>query len=339
MTSNPIPLIDIAPMLAGDPIGKRRIAAEVGEALETIGFFTIVGHGVPWNLVEEVRDIAYAFFALPLEEKMRIPRPGTAATRGYDPPANQALAATLGNESPPDLQEMFGMGDFDLPEDPYHTEGHGADFFAPNLWPECPAAMRPRFEAYYRALGGIGDALMRVFALALKIDEHYFDDKIARSISHIRFNKYMAQPEPPLPGQLRAGAHTDYGTLTILYGEDKPGGLQAFGPEGKWIDVRPPPGAFVVNIGDMMARWTNDRWVSTLHRVVNPPRSEDRAERLSIAFFHQPGHDVEIRCIETCRGPGNPVRYPPVRYGEYRFAKVLSSRLEEEEASTRPALV
>ena len=96
----------------------------------------------------------------------------------------------------------------------------------------------------------------------------------------------MAQPETPLPGQIRAGAHTDYGTLTILYGKDKPGGLQAFSPEGKWIDVRPPPGAFVVNIGDMMARWTNDRWVSTLHRVVNPPRSEDRAERLSIAFFH-----------------------------------------------------
>ena len=151
---------------------------------------------------------------------------------------------------------------------------------------------------------------MRVFAIALGIDERWFDDKIARSISHIRFNKYMAQKEAPLPGQLRAGAHTDYGTLTILYGEDRPGGLQAFSPDGEWIDVRPPPGAFVVNIGDMMARWTNDRWVSTLHRVVNPPRSEDRAERLSIAFFHQPGHDIEIRCIDTCHGPGNPSQVP-----------------------------
>ena len=80
----------------------------------------------------------------------------------------------------------------------------------------------------------------------------------------------------------------------------------------------------------MMARWTNDRWVSTLHRVVNPPRSEHRAERLSIAFFHQPGHDVEIRCVETCHGPGNPIRYPPVTYGDYRFGKVVSSRIEEE---------
>ena len=331
MSSNGIPLIDIAPVLNGDAAGKRRVAAEVGEALRSIGFFTIVGHGVPEALVKDVRDLAYEFFALPLAEKLRIPRPSVASTRGYDPPANQALAATLGNASPPDLQEMFGMGDFELPNEPYYTQGHGRDFFAANLWPERPAGMRRAFEAYYRALDGIGDELMRVFAIALGMDEHYFDDKIVRSISHIRFNKYMAQPEAPAPGQLRAGAHCDYGTLTILYGEDKPGGLQAFGPDGQWIDVHPPPGAFVVNIGDMMARWTNDRWVSTLHRVVNPPRSEDRAERLSIAFFHQPGHDIEIACIETCHGPGNPIKYPPVSYGDYRYEKVRSSRIDEAE--------
>ena len=331
MASSGIPLIDIAPMLNGDPIGKRRIAAEVGEALETIGFFTIVGHGVSETLIQDVRDLAYEFFARPLDEKLRIPRPSTAATRGYDPPANQSLAATLGNDAPPDLQEMFGMGDFDLPDEPYYTEGHGRDFFAPNLWPERPAKMRQTFEAYYRALDGIGDELMRIFALALDLDEHYFDAKIARSISHIRFNKYMAQPEAPKPGQLRAGAHSDYGTLTILYGEDKPGGLQAFSADGEWIDVHPPPGSFVVNIGDVMARWTNDRWVSTLHRVVNPPRSEDQAERLSIAFFHQPGHDIEISCIETCHGPGNPIKHPPVIYGDYRYGKVRSSRIDETE--------
>ena len=243
MASNGIPEIDIAPMLAGDPVGKRRIAEQVGDALETIGFFTIVGHGVPEGVVRDARDAAYEFFALPLAEKMRVPRPSIAATRGYDPPANQKLAATLGNDTPPDLQEIFGMGDFDLPDEPYYTEGHGKDFFSPNLWPQRPARMRPACEAYYRALGGIGDELMRIFALALGIDEDYFDDKIARSISHIRFNKYMAQKEAPRPGQLRAGAHTDYGTLTILYGEDKPGGLQACSPDGGWIDVRPASGA------------------------------------------------------------------------------------------------
>ena len=234
MASNRIPRIDIAPMLAGDPVGKRRIAERVRDALETIGFFTIVGHGVPEAVVRDARDAAYEFFALPLAEKMRIPRPSRVATRGYDPPANQSLAATHGHDTPPDLQELFGMGEFDLPDDPYYTEGYGKDFFAPNRWPERPARMRPAFEAYYRALRGIGDELMRIFAIALRIDEHWFDDKIARSISYIRVNKYMAQPQAPLPGQLRAGAHTDYGTLTILYGEDRPGGLQVFSPEGEW---------------------------------------------------------------------------------------------------------
>ena len=326
MPTTEIPTIDIAPVLGGNAAEKRRVAEEIGAALETIGFFTIVGHGVPDQLVRDVRDVAYEFFARPLAEKLRLPRPSIGATRGYDPPENQSLAATRGDASPPDLQEMFGMGDFDLPDEPYYTEGHGADFFAANLWPDRPAAMRPTFEAYYRALGGIGDKLMRIFAIALGIDEHYFDEKLARSISHIRFNKYMAQPAAPLPGQLRCGAHSDYGTLTILYGEDKPGGLQVFGPDGEWLDVCPPDGAFVVNIGDMMTRWTNDRWLSTLHRVVNPPRKADQAERLSIAFFHQPGHDVEIRCIETCHGPDNPVKYEPVIYGDYRLAKVIASR-------------
>ena len=122
MASNGIPRIDIAPMLAGDPVGKRRIAEQVRDALETIGFFTIVGHGVPDVVVRDARDSAYEFFSLPLAEKMHIPRPGKVATRGYDPPANQRLAATHGNDTPPDLQELFGMGEFDLPDDPYYTE-------------------------------------------------------------------------------------------------------------------------------------------------------------------------------------------------------------------------
>ena len=330
MTDDLVPLIDIAPMLKGDAADKRRVAAEIDQALETIGFFTIVGHGVPDALIRDTRDLAYEFFALPLEEKMRIPRPNPIATRGYDPPANQALGPTHGGASPPDLQEIFGMGDFDVPEEPYYTEGHGRNFFWPNLWPERPARMRPVFEAYYRALGGISDDLMGMFALALDLEEHYFDAALARSIKQIRFNKYMAQPGVPLPGQLRCGAHTDYGTVTILYGEDTPGGLQVMGPDGEWIDVRPPPGAFVCNIGDAMMRWTNDRWVSTLHRVVNPPRSEASAERLSIAYFHQPGHDIEIRCIETCHGPGNPIKYPSVMYGDYRHQKVAMSRVATE---------
>ena len=329
MSADDVPVIDISPFLAGQPEGKKRVAAAVGRACETIGFVNILGHGVPAQLIEHVRDLAYEFFALAVEEKLKIGRPAPEITRGYDILANQSLSASLGNPSPPDLQETFGMGLVDVPNDPYHTEGMARVYFAPNLWPKRPAAMRPAFEEYYRRVRALAADIMRIFALALDLPEDFFDDKIADTISHIRFNKYPAQLEPPLPGQLRAGAHTDYGSLTVLYGEDTPGGLQVVNRKGDWIDVRPAPGSFVVNLGDLMARWTNDRWVSTLHRVVNPPRQFAESERLSIAFFHAPNYDAEIKCVDTCQGPGNPPKYEPLTYGEYRLDKTLKTRLPE----------
>jgi isopenicillin N synthase-like dioxygenase len=329
MSADDVPVIDISPFLAGHPGNKKRVVAEVGRACETIGFINIVGHGVPEQLVEQVRDLAYEFFALPVEEKLKIGRPAPEITRGYDTLANQSLSASMGNPSPPDLQETFGMGLVDVPDDPYHTEGMAPLYFAPNLWPERPAAMRPAFEEYYHRLRALSAEIMRIFALALDLREDFFDDKIAHTISHIRFNKYPAQVEPPLPGQLRASAHTDYGSLTILYGEDTPGGLQVFDRNGHWVDVHPAPRSFVVNLGDLMARWTNDRWVSTLHRVVNPPRQLADRERLSIAFFHAPNYDAEIECVDTCQGPGNPPKYEALTYGEYRLDKTLKTRLAE----------
>ena len=150
MASNGIPQIDIAPMLAGDPVGKRRIAEQVREALETIGFFTIVGHGVPEVVVHDARDVAYEFFALPLAEKMRIPRPSKVSTRGYDPPANQRLAATHGNDTPPDLQEIFGIRGVGTTNGSVSTRngdgGQQVALSARNLWPKLspPAAMYAR---------------------------------------------------------------------------------------------------------------------------------------------------------------------------------------------------
>ncbi|HJO71557.1 MAG TPA: 2-oxoglutarate and iron-dependent oxygenase domain-containing protein [Rhodospirillales bacterium] len=329
MSTDDVSVIDISPFLLGGSEDKKRVAAEVGHACETIGFVNIQGHGVPEQLIERVRGVAYEFFALAVEEKLKIGRPAPEITRGYDTLANQSLSASLGNPSPPDLQETFGMGPVDVPDDPYHTEGMARVYFAPNLWPARPAEMRAVFEDYYRRLRALGSQIMRIFALALNLREDFFDDKIADSISHIRFNKYPAQIEPPLPGQLRAGAHTDYGSLTILYGEDTPGGLQVVNRKGEWTDIHPAPGSFVLNLGDLMARWTNDRWVSTLHRVVNPPRQFADRERLSIAFFHAPNYDAEIKCVDTCQGPSNPPKFEALIYGEYRLDKTLKTRLSE----------
>jgi isopenicillin N synthase-like dioxygenase len=324
---NEIPLIDFSPALAGDTAGKARVAAEIGRALETVGFFHISGHGVSPALIQGMRDEAYAFFALPIDEKMNVGRPAPEITRGYDPPAQQSLSATKDGASHPDLQEGFGMGGFDFsPDDNYYAGGLGHYFFAPNLWPDRPAGLRSVLEEYHTVLKALATRMMQVFALALDLDESYFDNKVDRTGAHMRLNKYPAQNTPPKPGQLRSGAHTDYGTLTILYGEDTPGGLQVMGPGGDWIDIHPAPGTFIVNIGDSMARWTNDRWVSTLHRVVNPPRDHSASERLSVAFFHATNYDAEIKCLESCQIPGEPPKYEPTYYAAYYIDKLMKSR-------------
>lgn len=159
---------------------------------------------------------------------------------------------------------------------------------------------------------------MRLFALALDQPETFFDDKVDRHISRLRVRNYPAPHEPPAPGQLRAGAHSDYGSLTILKAEDKAGGLQVCNNAGEWVDVAIVPDCFIVNLGDLMARWTNDRWVSTLHRVANPPMELARvSRRQSLVFFHNPNYDAVIECIPGCQGPDNPPKYPPITSGEY----------------------
>ena len=325
--NNVIPLIDLETMKNSDSHGTEELVRAVTQALETVGFFHIIGHGVPPALVQRLRDEAYDFFKLPLEEKMKVKRPLPEITRGYDPPAQQSLSSTKDGASPPDLQEGFGMGGFNYrSEDPYYTEGLGHYFYAPNLWPERPSGFRSTLEEYHSSLTVLANRLMQLFAVALEINPDYFDDKINKTGAHMRLNKYPPQETAPVPGQLRSGAHTDYGTLTILYGEDTPGGLQVMGSDGNWFDVHPKPGTFIVNIGDCMARWTNDRWKSTLHRVVNPPRSEAQSERLSVAYFHSTNYDAEIKCLETCQSKSNPPKYEPIHYASYYIEKLMQSR-------------
>lgn len=165
--------------------------------------------------------------------------------------------------------------------------------------------------------------MMSLCAIALGLDEHFFAQKIDRHISAMRINHYPAQEGTPLEGQLRAGAHTDYGTLTILNGENTAGGLQVLTRDGTWIDVETAPDTFVVNIGDLLMRWTNDRWVSNSHRVVNPPGTKSDEARLSIAFFHHPNYDALIECV----APEGEAKYPPVLSGAYRELKYRQTRV------------
>jgi isopenicillin N synthase-like dioxygenase len=319
-----VPLVDLTPARAEGPAGRRHVARLIDEACVAIGFFAVTGHDVPEAVSHELRAAAHAFFALPSVVKQRASPSDPRTPRGYHAPGGEALSAANDATAPPDLKEFYHVGPVDAGDEPYYTSARGRQFFLANIWPEDPPGFRAAAIRYYRALHRLVGFLMRLTALGLGIDEAYFDDKVNRSIGTMRLNYYPRQTRPPLPGQLRAGAHTDYGGLTILDGEDVPGGLQVLTRAGHWIDVRTLPGQFVVNIGDLLMRWTNDRWLSNLHRVVNPPLNDGRnAPRLSIAFFNHPNWDVLIESV----APAGPAKYPPVLSGDYRDLKYAKTGL------------
>jgi len=315
-----VPIIDLSPFALPDAAAQLRLAREVDRACRDIGFLVIAGHGIPRASVERAFAAGQAFFAQPPHEKARTVPPD-GRVRGYTAIGRQGLAYSLGEETPPDLFERFRMGRFDVPDDEYHRARRGG-FFAENLWPRQPAGFRPALTSYYAEMEALAERLMRLFALALDLPRDFFADKIDRHVSSLCLNFYPSQPEAPLPGQLRAGAHTDYGSLTIVAPTQAPGALQVLDRGGEWRDVDPPPGSFVVNLGDLMAQWTNDRWVSTLHRVANPPRDvAGDSERLSLVFFHQPNDDALIECLPSCCAD-RAAKYAPVTSGEHFTGKI-----------------
>lgn len=328
-TTRDIPIIDVSPYWSGDPTAKAAVAAAVDAACRSTGFLVITGHGVPASLIERLREVTWEFFELPFETKMAYKMPPDRY-RGYTAPGTESLAASYGDESPPDLKESFSIGPVDVPsDDPYYGPDQAGAFFAPNMWPAEVPGMQQAWSDYYRAMGALSTDLMRIFALALALDEHFFDDKVDRHITNMSAIHYPPLTAPPQPGQLRGGAHTDFGSLTIVQRDSAPGGLQVL-VDGEWIDAPYTDDSFVVNLGDLMAEWSNDEWVSTVHRVALPPRLEDAmTDRLAFTFFHQPNYDAPIECIPTCAGPDKPARYGNTTSGEHITGKILAMRSPE----------
>jgi isopenicillin N synthase-like dioxygenase len=266
-------------------------------------------------LSERMRAVSRAFFDLPLAEKARVARPAKDVARGYIALDEESLARSRDPGAyGSDLNESLMIGPVDRPPAAYADALAAGRHFAPNLWPERPAELRDIWTAYYRTMGSLAASLMRTFALALGLPEGFFDTKIDKHISRLRVRNYPAQSVAPAPGQIRAGAHSDYGSLTILATEDKPGGLQVCNAAGEWVDVPIVDDCLIVNIGDLLARWTNDTWVSTLHRVVNPPAGAGaESRRQSLVFFHNPNYDAVIESLV----PDTPAKYPRTTSGEH----------------------
>ena len=321
-----VPIIDFEAFLKGDAADREAVARAIDAACMETGFFAITGHGLAEETIEELRAAAVRFFAQPDSDKAKVARPADKISRGWNFVGDRSLAYSLGRETPSDLQESFAMGPVEVPDAPYYACDRARAFFAPNIWPDAQPDLRAKMADYYHLMENLAHAVMRAFAMALGQPAAHFDHMIDRHTSSLRLIRYPGRAEA-VAGQRRAGEHTDYGSLTILRGDNVPGGLpgglQVKPRRSDWIDVTRPDGGFVCNIGDAMARWTNDRWVSTLHRVGAPPmetKSGTTAEdRISIVFFHNPNYDAEMRCITA---DGEAAKYPAETFDAYFMDKL-----------------
>jgi isopenicillin N synthase-like dioxygenase len=313
-----IPVVD----LSGDP---ARVGRAVDDACRDVGFFTVIGHGVPDAIADEAWATGRAFFELPLAARMSVAMPTPGYPYGYCPLSVETLARSLGDTSLPDIKETFAVGPVDPPPRPLDEMADPDEraIYSPNLWPDSGLPeLRPAWEAYYRVMADLAARLMEAFARGLGLPAGFFHRFIDRHGSAMRMVNYPHQDRPPPPGALRAGAHTDYGTLTILRQDGAPGGLEVEDAAGRWVPVPFQAGSFVVNVGDLLARWTNDRWRSTLHRVVNPPlEAATSNRRTSFPFFHNANWDARVECLPTCLAPGEMPRHPPVLAGAHLMAK------------------
>jgi isopenicillin N synthase-like dioxygenase len=325
MTLLQVPVIDLSAYHEGSAAGKAAVAAQVDQACRDIGFLVVSGHGIPEDLIRETYDVSARFFALPHRDKLAVERPAPDQVRGYSAVGGEGLSYSLDESTPPDIKESLSIGPVDVPKDDlYFTSPAAGPHFAPNVWPREPADLKRIWSAYFRAMDGLARDMMRIFALGLKLDEFYFDNTIDRHISMMRVLRYPAQTTPPLPGQLRAGAHSDYGSMTILRKEPDDRSLQVKNKAAEWVDVPVVEGTFIINIGDLMQQWTNDIWLSTVHRVVNPAfDSPENVDRLSIVFFHQPNYDALVSCLPTCKSEDRPAKYQTVSSGDHLRSKFV----------------
>ena len=320
-----VPVIDISSfrMPYADPAARSEVVRRVDEAARTVGFMQITGHGISESTLTDFTRATDAFFALDAAAKAKYRCP-PGINRGYTPPKAESLANSLGLASAADLFEAINVGssasDFPglgLPEDVY----------APNVYPAEIPGFEPAVTAWFESAGRVARTMVRIFGVALGGSEDYFERFTDHSIDVLRMNNYrLPGPDVQLEqDQLGMGAHTDYGIVTVLWADQVPG-LEIHCADGNWHPVLPADGALLVNLGDATARWTNEEWVSTLHRVAPPRVGGTLVPRRSAAYFHDGNVDAVIECLPSCVSAGNPVRYEPVTVGEHLAAKLAGSR-------------
>ena len=312
-----IPVFDLASFGAD----HARLGAALGQAARDTGFFCVTHHGIDAALIAQVFAQSARFFSQNSADKSALSIKHTGNNRGYVALGEERLDAA----KPGDVKEAFNIG-WDLPAD--HPEVVASKpFRGVNVWPEGNTF--PDFRAtmltYFDACHQLGMQLHRALARDLGVAEGFFDDKLDQPLATLRLLHYPPRPDRFEPGQMGAGEHSDYGNITLLATDDA-GGLEVRTRDGQWMSPPNLPSALICNIGDCLMRWTNDVYVSTPHRVVNPIGRE----RYSVAFFLDPNPDAEVACLPSCMSAEKPAKYPVMTGAAYLKERLDATYLHRE---------
>lgn len=309
--STALPIIDFAALRAGDPQGTRAAAERIKAACTETGFFYIRNHGVAQACIDRAVTASKAFFHLPLEQKRQ------AAVNRVHRGFNALGDALMYGADKPDYKEFFSIG-LELPEDDPDVLA-GQALRGPNNWPAFMPELRPALYGLFEAMGRCGEDLLRAVALSLDADENFFRDKYRKPLQRTQAVYYPPQPPAADDDQFGVAPHTDFGCITLLWQDDS-GGLEVRHRSGEWIQAVPVEGTLVVNVGDLLARWSNDRFASTPHRVIN----RSGHERFSIATFYDPTYTARVDPREL-GVPDAQCRYEPVAAGDHIVGRINAS--------------
>lgn len=315
-TAVDIPVIDFSPFLSDDPEGKQAVAQAIYRACHEVGFMYLKNHGIPQAAIAQAFEQTQQFFALPLAEKQAIAWSNETSNRGYIGLERERLDET----KPGDLKEAFNMGR----EVAAGALNNDQRALVVNQWPAGHDDFKTTILEFFEVCGEAAERIFRAFAIALQMPETYIADRHESRGYTLRLLHYPPMDILPKPGQIRAGAHSDYGTLTLLF-QDDVGGLEVQLGDGEWIAAPSIPDAILINTGDLTQRWSNDVFRSTRHRVGLPQPEKSGRDRYSIAFFCQPDADADIVCLPSCQSKDNPPRYAPIKSGDYLLSRLQAT--------------
>jgi len=310
-----IPSLDLHQFTKGGPEQRKQFVEDLGDAFHRIGFVAIKNHGLTDELTERLYSVVREFFALPPGVKQKYALPELHGQRGYTSKGKEHAKG----RTTADLKEFYQIGQFVDDNDPVKED------YPDNIWPQEVPEMRPIAKETYQTLEATGQQLLRAIALYLDLDESYFDPHVHNGNSILRAIHYypIENPDEVPDDAVRAAEHGDINLITLLMGASAEG-LQVLRRDGAWIPITALPDQIIVNVGDMLARLTNDTLKSTIHRVVNPPRELLGTPRYSVPFFMHPRAEMDLTCLPSCVSEDQPKKYKDMTAGQF-----LEERLRE----------